>query len=251
MPFALVLVDDHVAGAQLLDIVARAADGDRPGMVEAMTDRRRARLRCPSISTGTISSPSIATMPCSGRTQRSDPVAPAHRLGPGKIGDDPPDRLGEHVRARPARPARSPRNSTPSRSSSCSRVSPVLRRNPSSACGGAEARGPFISSATASVAVRDVARDQHQPPRRRMGVDRARLQPRLARASANSRARSLRAFACIRAGISSRQEFEQEVGHQAAALPSTRRRPPSPGRGRGRYRPGARRRRSRRAPAAC
>ena len=32
--------------------------------------------------------------------------------------------------------------------------------------------------------------------------------------SANSRARSLRALACIRAGISSRQQLEQEVGHQ-------------------------------------
>ena len=39
---ALVLVDDHVAGAQLLDVIARAADGDRPGVVEAMADRGRA-----------------------------------------------------------------------------------------------------------------------------------------------------------------------------------------------------------------
>ena len=43
-------------------------------------------------------------------------------------------------------------NQTPSRSSSLSLVRPDLRRKPSSACGGAEVRGPFSSSLTASVA---------------------------------------------------------------------------------------------------
>ena len=43
-------------------------------------------------------------------------------------------------------------NHVPSRSCNWSWVSPVLRRNPSNACGGAAVFGPFNSSATASVA---------------------------------------------------------------------------------------------------
>ena len=42
MPLALLLVDDHMAGAELLDIVGRAADGDVAGVVEAVADGRGA-----------------------------------------------------------------------------------------------------------------------------------------------------------------------------------------------------------------
>ena len=108
-------------------------------------------LAMPSISTGTISSPSRATMPCSGRTQRRAcaELAPAHRLGPGEVAR----RSAAMASAEHLAPSRRPACSitakqTPSRSSSWSRVSPVLRRKPSSACGGALVRGPLISSLT-------------------------------------------------------------------------------------------------------
>ena len=39
---AFLMVDDDVAGAQLLGIVERPADGDRPGLVEPVAERRRA-----------------------------------------------------------------------------------------------------------------------------------------------------------------------------------------------------------------
>ena len=160
-------------------------------------------------------------MPCSGRTQRSVAAPPAHRLGPGKFGDDALDRLARTSAA--AGPAAPRRRRAPRRALRAARgVRPVLRRNPSSACGGARARGPLISSRLASVSLGDVARDQHQPPRRRMNVDRAVSSPAAAVHSANSRASSLRARACIRAGISSEQQLEQEVGHDASLVRALR-----------------------------
>ena len=208
----------------------------------------------PSISTGTISDPSRATMPWSGRTQRRDAV----------LADAAPQRidLGQG-KARTIRSMAGPStsavgwpgrsiiaNSTPPRSTSASRESPVLRRNPSSACGGADARGPLISSDTAAVAS---GRPRAIRPSRR-GVAKVSMasapSPALASSSANRRARSLRARACMRAGISS----ERSSSRKSALTwhsPATRRRPLWQGRGRGRYRPGARPRRSLPAPAAC
>src|SRR5260221_1596064 len=91
----------------------------------------------------------------------------------------------------------------PSRSSSWSLVRPVFRKKPSSACGGAEVRGPFTSSRLAWVAP---ATSRAMTTRRR-GVENVSIEPVGSPASpvhsANSRATSLRALACIRAGISS------------------------------------------------
>ena len=95
-------------------------------------------------------------MPCSGRTQRrlsvdSDAAPQRIDFGHGKARITAG--IASASTAAVARPGFSvTANSTPSRSTSCSRVSPVLRRKPSSACGGADALGPFTSSLTASVA---------------------------------------------------------------------------------------------------
>ena len=92
-------------------------------------------------------------MPCNGRTQRklsveADAAPQRIDLGQGKARMT--TGIASASTSAVARPARSlTANSTPSRSTSCSRVSPVLRRKPSSACGGALAFGPFTSSLTA------------------------------------------------------------------------------------------------------
>ena len=67
---ALGRVEDDVAGAELLGIIVGAADGDRAGMVEAVADRGRARFDAGDLEIDRSRSPSKATMPCSGRTQR-------------------------------------------------------------------------------------------------------------------------------------------------------------------------------------
>ena len=194
-------------------------------------------------------------MPCSGRTQRRLSVrgeASPQRidLGQGKRGRS----RGSPRRARSAvaRPGLSiTANQMPSRSSSWSCVRPVLRRKPSSACGGARLRGPLISSLTASVASgRPRAISASRRGVDQMVIDRRPRDPPPPAARANSRARSARALACIRAGISSEQQFEQEIGHSVHAGCFAVQRSdwlsihacagcPSPGRGRGRYRPGA------------
>ena len=182
---------------------------------------------------------------------------------------------------------------TPSRSSSCSAREPGLAQEPVERLRRRDVARPLDLLAARLGRVGDVARDQHQPPRRRINVDRARLQPRRRVHSANSRASSLRARACIRAGISSdssssrksatyplpfsgrgstRAQHERGAGptdvtpplpaqlrcavppppqEGSGFAPATPRTPPSTGRARGRCRPGARRPRSLRAPAAC
>ncbi len=76
-----------------------------------------------TMSGSSVSGPKVATMECSGRTQLSEPDAPAHRLRPGKrlhhLGHD----LGDHLDRRPARPSRSPRR----RSRPSCRAAPWLR----------------------------------------------------------------------------------------------------------------------------
>ena len=154
---ALLLVDDDMAGAQLLDIVMRAADRDRPRVMEAMADASSRRTRRRRSATGTISSPSSATIavqrphPAQRCARLSTPRPSASTWARGSRGRwPPPPRPARRAVARPGFSIRA--NQTPSRSSSWSCVSPVLRRKPSSACGGADVRGPFNSSLTASVA---------------------------------------------------------------------------------------------------
>ena len=99
---------------------------------------------------------------------------------------------------------------TPSRVVSWSWVSPVLRRNPSSACGGAEVLGPFTSSLTAWVAC---GRSRAINARRR-GVDQTVTAPNETPAAAicsrNSFSRAARAPACMRAGTSSERSSRRK-----------------------------------------
>ena len=176
----------------------------------------------PSISTGTISSPSSATI----AVQRPHPAqrAVAVDAAPQRIdlGQGKSRTIAATASASTslvARPGLSiTANQMPSRSSSWSCASARsclqeaferLRRR----------TGPRALQLLAHRLgrLRQSARDQRQPPRRR---DRSRCPRSSARprssSSANIRARSLRARACIRAGISSRQQFEQEVGAHAS-----------------------------------
>ena len=225
-----------------------------PGMVEAVADRRRAARRCRR--SRPARSPRRATRRCRAAAAPSADVCRAPQridLGQGKSRDDPSTASASTSLA--DRPGRSiVANSTPSRSSSCSRGRPVLLQEAFERLlrrAGARALDLLADRLGLPAAVRARSAPAAAASRR----SRSPRSParRAASSSANSRARSLRARACIRAGISSRQQLEQEVGSRRVALarPSTPRRRPWPGRGRGRYRPGARRPRSRRAPAAC
>ena len=159
-------------------------------------------------------------MPCSGRTQRSGSSRPRPSASTWARESRRRSRaIASAITAAvgAARPL-DDREQTPSRSSSCSRVSPVLRRNPSSACGGRRAARALDLLAHRLGLGGRLARDQRQPPRRRIGLDRAgRRARRLASSSANIRARSLRARACIRAGISS----DSNSSRKSAIMPPT------------------------------
>ena len=207
----------------------------------------------PPTSTATISSPSSATIPCSGRTQRNVPSPQRIDLGHGKSPTIRP--IASPITSAALRPGRSmTANSTPSRSSSCSRVEPGLAQEPVERLGGRRCFRPLDLLAARGGLPGQPARDQRQPPRRRVNVDRARFEPRfvellgehprqiVARPRLHPR-RNLLATA-IRAGKSA-------IRPPAPSSPSRSRRRRWRGRGRGRYRPGARRPRSRRAPAAC
>ncbi len=99
----------------------------------------------PSIVKGTTSPSNTHRMLCNGRTQRRVPVPHFIDLGQGK-----PRTMASTISAmisgvgRPWRAITA--NSTPSRSTSWSRVRPVERRKPSMAWSGALARGPLRSS---------------------------------------------------------------------------------------------------------
>ena len=152
---AFLRVDDDVAGAQLLDIIVGAADGDRAGMVEAVADRGRARIsrrrsrirrsprragrRCPAAggpSAGIRSTAKLRPSASTWARERRGRWRGSPRRGP------------RRSRGRACRSWRTARR----RARPAARATrPVLRRKPSSACGGALARGPLISSLTASV----------------------------------------------------------------------------------------------------
>src|SRR4030095_10000008 len=178
----------------------------------------------PAISNATISSPSKAPMPWRGRNQRSDSVdseASPQRID---LGQGKARTMAGIASASTAAVARQGlsivANSTPSRSTSCSRSSPVLRRKPSSACGGALERGPFSSSLTASVCA---GRPRAIRARRRgvtwVSTDSA-ARPAASSCSRNSRARSADALACMRAGISSERSSSRKSLMTASLRPS-------------------------------
>ena len=201
-------------------------------------------------------------MPDSGRTQRrlsvlSEAAPQRCDLGQGKA------RTIAGIASASTAPVARPGFSvtakyTPSRVVSWSWVSPVLRRNPSSACGGAEVLGPFTSSLTASVAC---GRSRAISARRR-GVDQTVTAPSDTPAAAicsrNSFSRAARAPACMRAGTSSERSSRRKSiirSTPGISLPmprgSSRSRPgrhPWPGRARGRCSSRALAPRSRRGP---
>ncbi len=136
--------------------------------------------RSPSISSATTSLPasvaSVQRIPCSGRTQRRLPSPQRIDFGQGK-----PRTIASTVSAtisaagRPGRcvTANQTCDFLSSRTSRSSRLSPVERRNPSSAFSGASTRGPLRSSrlageraaspSTASVSRRGVTSARASP----------------------------------------------------------------------------------------
>ena len=98
-PAALGGIDDDVAGLELLDIIVGAADGDDPGMMEAVADGRGA-----ASNAGDLEVDDLLAEQGDDPLKRADPArafggggsrAPAHRLGPGKGADDGGNGFGE------------------------------------------------------------------------------------------------------------------------------------------------------------
>src|SRR6185369_16312529 len=89
-----VLVDDDVAGAELLGIIVSSADGDRSRMMETVPESGGARRNPVDFDRDYV-----LAQDRDDPMQRAYPaeaaVAPAHRLGPWEVGDDALDRLGE------------------------------------------------------------------------------------------------------------------------------------------------------------
>src|SRR4051812_16773899 len=202
----------------------------------------------PAISNATISSPRRATMPWRGRTQRRLSVeaeASPQRID---LGQGKARTIAGIASARSAAVGR-PGFSTiakrmPSRSSSWSRVRPVLRRKPSSACGGAEARGPLVSSRTAAVSAGrppavagrrrggrggagalgllggggglggEAAGDEGEAGGGGVGLDRPGLQPRLAELSLEQPRKVGARLVLHSRGDFLGKELEEEISHE-------------------------------------
>ncbi len=179
----------------------------------------------PPASHSTRSSPRIATIPLKGRTQRGDSVdndAAPQRIDLGHANAATIAGTASASTSRTARPGLSMiANHTPSRSVSWSCVSPVLRRNPSSACAGALVRGPLVSSLTACV----LAGRSRAISASRRGVDHTTTSPGDTPAEAislrNSFSSSARAPACIRAGISSQRSSRRKSAPLTTSTPDT------------------------------
>jgi hypothetical protein len=171
-PLALVLVDDDVAGAQLLDVIVRAADSDETRMVEAVPDGRH-----PADNPSDFERHDILAQNCDDPVERADPseraAAPPHRLRPGEVGEDPTKRVLDDLRRGSTRPL-----------DDCEQDPvPLLKlvfREPGLAqkaferlrrCGRA---GTLDLLPAGLRLLRHVASNQRQPPRRRMDVDCAR-----------------------------------------------------------------------------
>ncbi len=156
---ALAEMDDDVAGAEFLDVIVGAADGDRAGMDEAVAKRRGARFNAVDAARhdGFAEQRDDAL-------QRADPAqafgrercgAPAHRFGPGKGADDGGDRVGQDAdRGTPGLVDHREEGRATFHFAGFERITGQARfaQEPSTAASGASAGGPFNSSLTASVA---------------------------------------------------------------------------------------------------
>ena len=98
---AFVLIDDDMAGAQLLRIIGRGADGDGARMVETMADRRRT-----AGDARNLAGHDLLAEQSDDALQRANPfqafggaagIAPAHRFRPGERANDVGDRLGQYA----------------------------------------------------------------------------------------------------------------------------------------------------------
>ncbi len=157
----LATVDDHVRVAELLDVARRAAPaGSRPnGGSGGRRWSRRSRFpppRTPPISRRTSRRSPAAGAPSAGSRSRPMLRPSASTWATGSRGSRARRRWrGSSGAGSPGRAITANSTCPPlpsSRTTSCSRVSPVERRKPSIACAGASARGPLRSSVLAVVA---------------------------------------------------------------------------------------------------
>src|SRR6476661_2706027 len=90
------MIDDDMASAQLFYIVRGTAYGDVAGMVEAVADRGGTAGNAVDFDRH-----DLFAEQGDDAVQRPDPAqvaaAPAHRLGPGEVGDDPLDCVRQDV----------------------------------------------------------------------------------------------------------------------------------------------------------
>ena len=221
-------VEDDLRALQGLDVVVEPAHLDRPRAPGSDGRRSRCRPRCRSTENGTtsgvsVSGPKVATIDCSGRTQRKAAGlrrgrAPAHGFRPGEGPDDLGQEFGQHVQGLAAgtldhrevelallRVGDGPR---PGPGSSGRRPSGSPGRPPR----GRRPAGPRRSSRTASPRAGRPAMCSAS----RRGVENALApsyrKPRSTSASVTSFFRSSAARRCMRAGISSERSSSRRSG---------------------------------------
>lgn len=218
---ALVLVDDHVAGAQLLDIVVRAADRDLVRVVEAVAERGGAAL-----DAGDLERHDLFAEQRDDALQRADPaqafgagggVAPAHRLGPRERADDRGDRLGQHGGGGAA-------GLFGDREQRAAAIDQLLAREaglteePFERLRGGRRLGALHLFGDGGGLDRQVARDQRQAARRRIGDERAGGDAGLGELSGEQLGEILACLGLHPCRDFFGAEFKKEIGHARRSI---------------------------------
>ena len=207
-------IEDDVAGAQLLGIIVGRADGDDPGMVEAVADGRRARA-----DSGDLELDDLLAQQSDDALQGAHPAhvarAPAHRLGPGKGADDGGDRLGKHRGGR----APGPVDDGEVRAVALDKLvlaEAGLAQEPFERLGRRRGARPLGLLAHRFGLGRKAARDQRQPARSRVGLYRLCGEPGLLKLGLKKRGQVLASLGLHPGGNFLGEELEQEIRAHAA-----------------------------------
>ena len=179
---ALVGIDDHPAGAQLFGIIVGAAQGDRPGVVEAVADGGRARHDAVDLDRDDLFAEqrddAVQRAHPAQRSGRGRGRAPAHRLGPGKAAHDPLDDGSKHRGTGLSRPVdHREQHAVPL--DQCLARKPGLAQEPLQRLGRRRGAGALHFLGHSGGGERQPARDQPQSARGREGLDPPGREPRL------------------------------------------------------------------------
>ena len=207
-----------MAGAQFLDIVRRAAKGDRPRVMEPVADRGRTRHKAVNRDRDDClaehrDDPLQRTNPAqASRIDRGRP--PAHRLWPGKAPHDPFDGLGEQERRRLS-VALGDCKPHPVALGQLIGGKPGLAQEPIERLGRSRSARPLDLLALCRRRKRQTARDQPEPARGREGLDRFGGEPRLVQLLGQHPGKVVAGFGLHPGRNFLGQQFEQEIGRGA------------------------------------